>query len=69
MPHSFSIGKNTNNTQLVTIYLINYLINYNSLIAEQLNEIRKVSLAGILCANGDNIRHMQPFAMLAKSQL
>ncbi|XP_017488317.1 PREDICTED: chorion peroxidase-like, partial [Rhagoletis zephyria] len=32
----------------------------------QLNELRKVTLAGVICANGDRIRKMQPFAMVAK---
>ena len=36
---------------------------------EQLNEIRKTTLSGLVCVNGDNIRKMQPFAMLASSNL
>lgn len=36
--------------------------------APQLAQLRKVTLAGLICANGDRIRHMQPFAMLAKSR-
>lgn len=51
---------NKNFTQI--LFFINILI-------DQLNEIRKVTLAGIFCANGDNIRQIQPFAMIAKLNL
>ena len=43
------------------------IIYYNYQLA-QLNELRHVTLAGIICANGDRIRRMQPFAMLAPTQ-
>lgn len=32
-------------------------------LTEQLNEIRKVTLARLLCDNGDNMGHMQALAM------
>ncbi|XP_065209382.1 uncharacterized protein LOC135837881 [Planococcus citri] len=34
---------------------------------EQLNEIRKTSLAGILCENSDNLENVTPFVMKSKS--
>ncbi|XP_017486841.1 PREDICTED: peroxidasin-like [Rhagoletis zephyria] len=41
----------------------------NSFSEQQLNELRKVTLSGVLCANGDQIQQIQPFAMIIKSRL
>ena len=43
------------NTHLISLQCV--------FIAEQLMELRKVRLSSVLCRNGDNITHIQPYVM------
>lgn len=63
MAHSFTKGMSV----LLANCSIPSSLARHVLLTGQLNEIRKITLAGIICSNGDHIYTVNPTTMMVKS--
>lgn len=61
-PHSFTLGK-------VAFVFPNDYSTKATILIDQLDEIRKVSMATIICLNSDNIRDIQPLTFRPASTM